>query len=123
MEVWECIEKDINRTRSDLNFYSQKTGYKKSKEHTLLIRDKKIKEKIENYEYEETHRDVIARILFVFASTNIGIGYSQGMNEIIAVIYYTLYNCEIEEERIHAEADSFWLFFSLISLVFYFLTY
>ena len=33
---------------------------------------------------------VISRILFVFAKLNAGIGYVQGMNEVISPLYYTM---------------------------------
>jgi hypothetical protein len=41
---------------------------------------------IENY--VESHSDALARVLFIFAKLNSGIRYVQGMNEILAVLYY-----------------------------------
>lgn len=41
--------------------------------------------------YIETHADVLLRMLFVFGKLNKGIGYVQGMNEIIAVLYYCFF--------------------------------
>jgi len=38
--------------------------------------------------YIETHADVLARILFIYAKLNPGVKYVQGMNEILAVLYY-----------------------------------
>ena len=37
---------------------------------------------------DETHQDVIRRILFVYAKLNPGVRYVQGMNEILAPMYY-----------------------------------
>jgi len=38
----------------------------------------------------EKHFDVLARILFIYARLNPGIGYVQGMNEVLAPIYYCM---------------------------------
>lgn len=38
--------------------------------------------------YIETHSDVLGRILFIYAKLNPGVKYVQGMNEILAVLYY-----------------------------------
>jgi multisubunit Na+/H+ antiporter MnhB subunit len=38
----------------------------------------------------EKHFDVLARILFIYAKLNPGIGYVQGMNEVLAPIYYVM---------------------------------
>lgn len=38
--------------------------------------------------YIETHADILHRILFIYAKLNPGIKYIQGMNEVLAVIYY-----------------------------------
>jgi len=40
------------------------------------------------HNYIETHSDVMSRILFIYAKLNPGIKYTQGMNEVLAVIYY-----------------------------------
>lgn len=41
--------------------------------------------------YIETHADVLARILFIYAKLNPGIRYVQGMNEILAVLYFCFF--------------------------------
>jgi len=38
--------------------------------------------------YIETHADILHRILFIYAKLNPGIKYIQGMNEVLAVIYF-----------------------------------
>jgi hypothetical protein len=38
--------------------------------------------------YIETHSDVLARVLFIYAKLNPGIRYVQGMNEVLSVLYY-----------------------------------
>jgi len=42
--------------------------------------------------YIETHGDVLARILFIYAKLNPGVKYVQGMNEILAVLYFCFYD-------------------------------
>jgi len=42
--------------------------------------------------YIETHADILHRVLFVYAKLNPGIKYIQGMNEVLAVIYYCFLN-------------------------------
>ncbi len=55
------------------------------------------------------------RALFVFAKLNRGLQYVQGMNELLAPIYYQFRNDVNEDNREHAEADSFYCFLDLIS--------
>ncbi|TRY84225.1 hypothetical protein DNTS_026646 [Danionella cerebrum] len=63
----------------------------------------------------EAHWEVLERILFIYAKLNPGIAYVQGMNEILAPIYYTFATDPQEEWREHAEADTFFCFTSLMS--------
>lgn len=55
------------------------------------------------------------RVLFVFAKLNRGLRYVQGMNELLAPIYYQFKKEVEEEDRNNAEADSFYCFLDLIS--------
>lgn len=61
------------------------------------------------------HWEVVERILFVYASLNPGVGYVQGMNELLGPLYFLMANDPDEENKAHAEADSFWLFSQLMS--------
>lgn len=54
----------------------------------------------------------LTKILFLFIKTNPGMRYLQGMNEIVAVIYYVFSKDPIAVE--HAEADAFHVFSRLI---------
>ncbi|KAJ1980921.1 hypothetical protein H4R34_002275 [Dimargaris verticillata] len=58
----------------------------------------------------DLHWEAIERILFIYAKLNRGIGYVQGMNEIVGPLYYVLAQDVDEESRAHAEADAFYLF-------------
>ena len=63
----------------------------------------------------EAHWEVVERILFIYAKINKGIGYVQGMNEIIGPIYYVFGNDPSIEWRGHCEADTFFCFTNLMS--------
>ena len=69
---------------------------------------------------KETHADVIVRILFIYSYFFPDLSYVQGMNEIIAPIYYIFsfdktYGVEPSIENI--EADTFWTFNCLMTQV------
>ncbi|CAO3600272.1 unnamed protein product [Absidia cylindrospora] len=68
---------------------------------------------IESDEYTpDYHWEVIERILFMYAKLNPGIGYVQGMNELVAPIYYVFANdtSPTLAGQVHAEADTFFAF-------------
>lgn len=62
-----------------------------------------------------THRSALGRILFVYAVTNSSIGYTQGMNVILSLLYYTFSTCPDPKEREWAEEDSYFCFFNLMA--------
>lgn len=59
----------------------------------------------------------MTRILFIFAKLNPGIRYIQGMNEILAPIYYVFANDPNEEFKGRAEVDAFYCFLKLMGEV------
>lgn len=67
--------------------------------------------------YIESHADVLHRILFIYAKLNPGIKYVQGMNEVLAVIYF----CYLQQDslplfsRKYLEADLFFSFTNLMT--------
>lgn len=66
--------------------------------------------------YIETHADVLSRILFIYAKLNPGVLYVQGMNEILATIYYCFYDPLSPQELVN-ESDLFFCFNMVISEV------
>ena len=67
--------------------------------------------------YIETHADILHRVLFIYAKLNPGIKYIQGMNEVLAVIYYCFLNPDENEDIIdkkYLESD---LFFSFTNIM------
>jgi Rab-GTPase-TBC domain len=68
-----------------------------------------------NSEPQDCHHDVLLRILFIFAKLNPGIRYVQGMNEILAPLYYVFSVDPDAEWSEHAEADAFFTFSIIMS--------
>ncbi|EPR78087.1 TBC1 domain family member 13 [Spraguea lophii 42_110] len=66
------------------------------------------------FDGSETHRDVIKRILLTYKSTNVTIGYVQGMNMLLIPIYYVFVNSSDIEDVKYAEADAFFCFLNLM---------
>jgi len=64
---------------------------------------------------DDRHHDVLARILFVYAKLNPGLRYVQGMNEILAPIYYVIATDPDLDFSFWAEPDSFFCFSSLMA--------
>ena len=87
------INKDLPRTRFDCPFFEEKN---------------------ENNE-KETNYDVLRRILFYYANENSEIGYVQGMNEIIAIIFYIFSKDDNPFNKKYVESDAYFVFNQLLS--------
>jgi len=90
-ETLHEIEKDVMRTFPHLHFFNPET--EGSKKHYQALKD----------------------ILFIYAKLNPGIKYVQGMNELVAPIYYTFANDPRIDWAESAEADAFFCFTNLMS--------
>ncbi|KAM3327139.1 TBC1 domain family member 13 [Capsicum chacoense] len=90
-EIIEQIDRDVKRTHPDLHFFSGDTPFAKS------------------------NQDSLRNILIIFAKLNPGIRYVQGMNEILAPLFYVFKNDPNEENAASAEADTFFCFVELLS--------
>ena len=55
------------------------------------------------------------RALFIFAKLNPGLRYVQGMNELLAPLYFHFRTDPDREAASHAEADAFFCFMDIIS--------
>lgn len=80
------IIKDVKRTRSHMHFFTSK------------------------YNENETNADLITRILYIFGKLHPDIAYVQGMNEIIAPIFYCFSKDPNPFFNLHIEADVFYCF-------------
>ena len=82
----------MKRTRADMSFFYKAVDQNVTCDLERLLRQAEQKKSELSVEdranYIETHADVLARVLFVYAKLNPGIRYVQGMNEILAVLYY-----------------------------------
>ena len=82
------IDKDLPRTRFDVPFFEDKN-----------INNEK-----------ETNYDVLRRILFLYANEHGEVSYIQGMNEIIAIIFYIFSKDDNEFCKEYTESDSYYTF-------------
>ncbi|KAH9621231.1 hypothetical protein KSS87_005100, partial [Heliosperma pusillum] len=90
-EIIEQIDRDVKRTHPDMQFFSGDTSLAKSNQESMRS------------------------ILIVFAKLNPGIRYVQGMNEILAPLYYVFRSDPDEHYAAAAEADTFFCFVELLS--------
>ncbi|KAI5558493.1 hypothetical protein BDE02_17G045900 [Populus trichocarpa] len=90
-EIIEQIDRDVKRTHPDMHFFSGDSSFAKS------------------------NQEALRNILIVFAKLNPGIRYVQGMNEILAPLFYVFKNDPDEEMEACAEADTFFCFVELLS--------
>lgn len=120
----EEICKDVNRTHTQMSFFfspineNDKFSQKEVLEMIESRRNCNLKNINETYKINiiETHADVIARILFIYSKFSPDLSYVQGMNEIIAPIYYCFsFDKLYKTENINdIEADTFWSFYHLM---------
>ena len=123
-ELLETINKDINRTYSSMNFFSKpiddKMQFSPEELNTLYMLKKSsiyqdstlvyTKGRTTNDLYKkEIHSDALERILYIYAKNNKDVGYVQGMNSILAPIYYC-YSMDNTCDKENIEADAFWSF-------------
>ena len=92
-QIMKDIEKDLKRTRNELPFFTNKSRANK----------------------KETNLDVLKRILLIFAKKYPDICYVQGLNEILATIYYCFSLDENPYFFLELEADSFFCFEHLVT--------
>lgn len=89
-EIAEQIDRDLQRTHPDIKFFSGDTSLSKK------------------------NREAMRNILLLFAKLNPAIGYVQGMNEVLAPLYYVFSKDPDEQNASNAEADSFGCFVRLL---------
>jgi TBC1 domain family member 13 len=121
-QIWEEIEKDVKRTRIEMAFFymaldrtrisSEDFDRLEMQAHTK--KSDLSREDIANY--IESHSDALARVLFIYAQLNKGIRYVQGMNEVIAILYYCFYKFGNESviSTDYLESDLFFCFSNLM---------
>jgi hypothetical protein len=124
--LWEQIEKDTSRTQSELAFFSSQvepimipflTSTRKEKWKMINGEGEETSKKwLEKDEQKKTYRyDYMTRILFIFAKVNPRAQYVQGMNEVLAPIFYLLNNKRHSEKQEIQEAACFFMFNNVMS--------
>ena len=125
--ILEEICKDTNRTHTEMNFFVKPIDNKNTfteKEILKLVENKRnctLKNINNTYKINIvlTHADVLSRILFIYSKFEPEVSYVQGMNEILAPIYYCFSFDRLNESQPidDIEADSFWCFFNLMGFL------
>lgn len=98
--LYLSICKDVNRTLTMFHFFSSVEQEQdeamrqdspqdpQSKNFDLNRRASESK----GFVFENRHQQALVRILYIYSKLNPGIGYVQGMNEILAPLYYLFVN-------------------------------
>ena len=120
-DLWDEIEKDVKRTRTDLSFFYKAVDDAQNHNIDRLMRQaecKKAELSAQDRElYIDTHADVLAQVLFIYAKLNPGVKYVQGMNEVLAVLYYCFWSFSDFNviPREYLESDLFFCFTGLMT--------
>nr|KJB54034.1 hypothetical protein B456_009G017400 [Gossypium raimondii] len=90
-EIAEQIDRDLQRTHPEMKFFSGESSFGRK------------------------HRESMRNVLLLFSKLNPAIRYVQGMNEVLAPLYYVFSTDTDEKNASNAEADSFSCFVLLLS--------
>ncbi|KAK7359274.1 hypothetical protein VNO77_01227 [Canavalia gladiata] len=90
-EIIDQIDRDVKRTHPDMHFFSGDSQFAKS------------------------NQEALKNVLIIFAKLNPGVRYVQGMNELLAPLFYVFKNDHDEENAAFAEEDAFFCFVELLS--------
>ncbi|CAN6371883.1 unnamed protein product [Urochloa humidicola] len=85
-EILEQIDRDVKRTHPDISFFSAKSN-----------------------------QESLRRILIIFSKLNPSIRYMQGMNEVLAPLFYVFKNDPDPSSSASAEGDTYFCFVELLS--------
>jgi len=121
----EEICKDTNRTHTEMSFFFKPIDTKNTfteEELINLVENKRnctLRNINETYKINIvlTHSDIVSRILFIYSKFEPNISYIQGMNEIVAPIYYCYSFDRLNDEQSieDIEADTFWSFYNIMN--------
>ncbi|EGR32537.1 TBC1 domain protein [Ichthyophthirius multifiliis] len=126
-EIFSQIEKDTERTRQEIEFFTKLT-MRDDNIYQIPFQTQIRLEKIKKQQtLEERHCDVLSRILFIYAKLNNAVLYVQGMNEILAPLYYVMQaerefdlnflHLYIQDELFQTECGAFYIFTHLMSFI------
>ena len=121
--ILEDICKDTNRTHNEMSFFLKPIDKKRifTEDEIMKLFEKKqncnLKDINDTYKIniELTHCDIISKILFIYTKFEPELSYVQGMNEILAPLYYCFSLDSSDNEPIdNIEADSFYAYYFLM---------
>ena len=124
-DLYEIIKKDILRTKSNMSFVSMPSVTNKNiptKEEVVqaaidLHNNIGINQKISKNKSFETNAEVMNRILFIYAKIHDDVEYVQGMNDLLAPIYYC-FSIDNDPENVNfVEEDSYISFEKLMDVI------
>ena len=124
-DLYQSIKKDILRTKSNMSFVSMPSTTNKNiptKDEIYqaaidLKENIGINPKINKNITFETNAEVMNRILFIYAKIHKDVTYVQGMNDLLAPIYYC-FSIDNDPDNInYVEADSYICFEKLMNII------
>ena len=123
--ILEEICKDTNRTHTEMSFFFRpvdKNNTFTQEQIFELVENKRnctLKNINDTYKINIvlTHSDIVSRILFIYSKFEPNISYIQGMNEILAPIYYCFSFDRLNDDQPieDIEADAFWSFYNIMN--------
>ena len=124
-ELYININKDILRTKSNMNFVSMPSMSNKNNPTKDMVIQAAIdlknnvglSHKLKKNKYFETNAEVMNRILFIYAKIHEDVSYIQGMNDLLAPIYYCFSIDDNPEFKKYVEADSYITFEKLMDVI------
>ncbi|KAJ0031682.1 hypothetical protein Pint_13015 [Pistacia integerrima] len=121
-EISEQIDRDLQRTHPDMKFFSGETSFSRKARPTEEISPTLLIAKVNNKSSFKVNdvmhfylQEAMRNILLLFSKLNPAIRYVQGMNEVLAPLYYVFSTDPDEQNAVNAEADSFCCFVRLLS--------
>jgi len=117
------IDKDVRRTRSHMHFFFMPTNndiFKNENINNYIDYVEKKRSEVKPLSLSskyEAHADVLTRILFIYAKINPEVRYIQGMNEVLAPIYYCFSLDQNPYFSQYIEADAYFCFSNLMNKI------
>ena len=122
-DIFDQVNKDVYRTRVETDFFhewgSAAMNSVTVRSRRWCVEDSSVPTSPKSHSFvvadvidPKTHYDRICRILFLFAKLNFG--YVQGMNELLAPLYFVFVNDSVDGH--YAESDAFFAFTTIMIL-------
>ncbi|CDU20555.1 hypothetical protein YYC_01345 [Plasmodium yoelii 17X] len=108
-----CLENKENKNLSNINDFSTKNETK-SNMNQVKEQNSNGFSNVCDIVNPKKHYDLLCRILYIYAKLHPYVKYVQGMNEILAPLYYTIFNDPLCNCLLQGEADTFFCFIELM---------